>query len=159
MRSLLFPLALLCSAPAAWAQSPPAPAPVAVEAAWARASVPGQKGTGAFMQLTAREPLTLVGVSSPAAGVAEVHEMKMEGDVMKMRAIPALELPVGKPVALKPGGHHLMLLDLKAPLKADTRVPVTLSFRNAKGEASSLTLEVPVQTLPPPGTAGKMHKH
>ena len=69
------------------------------------------------MTLTAREPLSLVGVATPVAGVAEVHEMKMEGEVMKMRAVPALELPAGKPVELKPGGYHLMLMDLKAPLR------------------------------------------
>ena len=68
-------------------------AAVKVEGAWARASVPGQKGTGAFMKLTAKDGAKLVGASSPAAGVTEVHEMKMEGDVMKMRAVPALELP------------------------------------------------------------------
>jgi len=154
MRNLLVPLALLGALHAAWAQT----APVAVDGAWARASVQGQKGTGAFMQLTAREPLTLVGASSPAAGVAEVHEMKMEGDVMRMRAIPALDLPAGKAVELKPGGHHLMLMDLKAPLKPDTRVPVTLTFRNAKGETSSLQLTVPVTTQPPAGAAAA-HKH
>ena len=154
MRNLLVPLALLGALHTAWAQT----APVTVEGAWARASVQGQKGTGAFMQLTAREPLTLVGASSPAAGVAEVHEMKMEGDVMRMRAIPALELPAGKAVALKPGGHHLMLMDLKAPLKPDTQVPVTLTFRNAKGETSSLQLSVAVSAQPPAGAA-PAHKH
>ena len=95
-------------------------AAVKVEGAWARASVPGQKGTGAFMKLTAKDGAKLVGASSPAAGVTEVHEMKMEGDVMKMRAVPALELPAGKPVELKPGGYHVMLLDLKAPLANPT---------------------------------------
>jgi copper(I)-binding protein len=147
-------LACACLAVPAWAQT----APVTVEGAWARASVQGQKGTGAFMQLTAREPLTLVGASSPAAGVADVHEMKMEGDVMRMRAIPALDLPAGKAVALKPGGHHLMLLDLKAPLKPDTQVPVTLTFRNAKGETSTLQLSVAVASQPPAGSAAG-HKH
>jgi copper(I)-binding protein len=76
----------------------------------------GQKGTGAFMKLTAKDGAKLVGASSPVAGVTEVHEMKMEGDVMKMRAVPALDLPAGKPVELKPGGYHVMLMDLKAPL-------------------------------------------
>jgi len=154
MKKLLVPLALLGSLHTAWAQT----APVTAEAAWARATVRGQQGTGAFMQLTAREPLTLVGASTPVAGVAELHEMKMEGDVMKMRAIPALALPAGKPVQLKPGGHHLMLMDLKAPLKPDTRVPITLNFRNAKGEASSLLLSVAV-TVQPPAGAAPAHKH
>ena len=71
---------------------------VKVEGAWARASVPGQKATGAFMTLTAPAATQLVGVSSPAAGVAEVHEMAMQGDVMKMRAIESLALPAGQQV-------------------------------------------------------------
>ena len=154
MKKLLVPLALLGSFHAAWAQT----APVTVEAAWARATVRGQQGTGAFMQLTAREPLTLVGASTPVAGVAELHEMKMDGDVMRMRAVPRLDLPAGETVELKPGGSHVMLMDLKAPLKPDTRVPITLNFRNAKGEASSLQLSVAV-TVQPPAGAAPAHKH
>ncbi|WP_255440586.1 copper chaperone PCu(A)C [Caenimonas sedimenti] len=127
-------------------------AAVRVDGAWARASVQGQSGTGAFMTLTAREPLTLVGVSTPVAGVAELHEMKMEGDVMKMRAIEGLALPGGRPVELKPGGHHLMLMELKMPLKPDTRVPVTLHLRDAKGALRKLEVSVPVAVRAP-------HKH
>ena len=138
-------------------------AAVKVEGAWARASVPGQMGTGAFMKLTAKDGAKLVGASSPAAGVTEVHEMKMEGDVMKMRAIPALDLPAGKAVELKPGGYHIMLLDLKAPLAKDTAVPLTLTFKDAKGVESKLELKVPVAARAPgnPGAAGMMdgHKH
>lgn len=138
-------------------------APVKVEGAWARASVPGQMGTGAFMKLTARDGAKLVGASSPAAGVTEVHEMKMEGDVMKMRAVPALDLPAGKAVELKPGGYHIMLLDLKAPLATNTTVPLTLTFKDAKGAESKLELKVPVAARAPghAGAAGMMdgHKH
>lgn len=138
-------------------------AAVKVEGAWARASVPGQMGTGAFMKLTAKDGAKLVGAASPAAGVTEVHEMKMEGDVMKMRAIPALDLPAGKPVELKPGGYHIMLLDLKAPLAKDTVVPLTLTFKDAKGAESRLELKVPVAARAPgnPGAAAMMdgHKH
>ncbi len=138
-------------------------AAVKVEGAWARASVPGQMGTGAFMKLTAKDGAKLVGASSPAAGVTEVHEMKMEGDVMKMRAVPALDLPAGKAVELKPGGYHVMLLDLKAPLAKDTTVPLTLTFKDAKGAESKLELKVPVAARAPgnPGAAAMMdgHKH
>ncbi|MEI8157805.1 MAG: copper chaperone PCu(A)C, partial [Burkholderiales bacterium] len=84
---------------------------VDVKDAWARATVPGQKATGAFMKLTAKEGTKLVAISSPVAGVGEVHEMKMEGDVMKMRAVTGgLDLPAGKAVELKPGGYHVMLM-------------------------------------------------
>jgi copper(I)-binding protein len=147
-----FLLALGCAAQAQ------APAPVTVEHAWARTSVQGQSGTGAFMTLTAREPLTLVGVSTPAAGVAEIHEMKMEGDVMKMRPIEALPLPAGKAVELKPGGHHLMLMNLKAPLQAGTQVPVTLRLRDAKGNTRTLDVSVPVSARAP-ANAPAGHKH
>lgn len=129
-------------------------AAVKVEGAWARATVQGQKGTGAFMSLTAKQGTTLVGVSSPMAGVAEVHEMKMEGDIMKMRALPLLELPAGQKVDLKPGGYHVMLMDLKAPLLKDSTVPVTLLFKDAKGVQSKLELIVPVAATPP-----ALHKH
>ena len=103
--------AVLASTPA-WAQT----AAVKVEGAWARASVQGQKATGAFMRLTAQDGARLVRAESPAAGITEVHEMKMEGDIMKMRAVPALDLPAGKTVELKPGGYHVMLLDLTVPV-------------------------------------------
>ncbi|CAN7597207.1 copper chaperone PCu(A)C [Acidovorax sp. LjRoot129] len=140
----------------AWAQT----APVKVDGAWARASVQGQKGTGAFMRITAQESTRLVRAESPAAGVTEVHEMKMEGDVMKMRAVPMLELPAGKTVELKPGGYHVMLLDLKAPLMRDSSVPITLVFQDAKGTESKLNLSVPVGTAAPGAAAAAQgHKH
>ena len=126
---------------------------VSVEGAWARASVPGQKATGAFMRLTAPEALRLVRAQSPAAGVTEVHEMKMDGDVMKMRAVPALDLPAGQAVELKPGGYHVMLMDLKAPLTKDSTVPVTLFFQNAQGVESQQELVLPV-ALKAPGAMG-----
>ncbi len=121
---------------------------VEVKNAWIRTSVQGQMATGAFMQLTAKEGTTLIGASSPVAGVVEVHEMKMEGDVMKMRAVPVLELPAGKMVELKPGGYHVMLMDLKTALKKDNTVPMTLVFKDAKGVQSTLTLKVPVAVMP-----------
>ncbi len=130
-------------------------APVKVDKAWARATVQGQKGTGAFMSLTASEGTKLVGLSTPVAGVAEVHEMKMEGDVMKMRAVPGgLDLPAGKTVELKPGGYHVMLMDLKTPLAKDSTIPVTLLFKNAKGVESKLNITVPVSVVAPVGQAG-----
>ena len=136
---------------------------VKAEGAWARASVQGQKGTGAFMRLTAKDGARLVRAESPAAGVTEVHEMKMDGDIMRMRALPMLELPAGKAVDLKPGGYHVMLQDLKAPLMKDTSVPLTLVFQDAKGVESKLNLSVPVRTSAPAGaSAASMmdaHKH
>jgi len=123
---------------------------VDVKDAWARATVPGQKATGAFMKLTAKEGSKLVGVSSPVAGVGEVHEMKMDGDVMKMRALAGgLDLPAGKAVELKPGGYHVMLMDLKSTLQKDTTIPLTLVFKDAKGVETKTELTVPVSMAAP----------
>ncbi len=128
---------------------------VTVADAWARATVQGQKATGAFMKITAKDNAKLVAVSSPAAGVAEIHEMRMEKDVMKMAALPnGLELPAGKAVELKPGGYHVMLMDLKAPLAKDSTVALTLTFQDAKGVKSTQELKVPV-TAQPPAMHGK----
>jgi periplasmic copper chaperone A len=136
---------------------------VDVKNAWVRTTVPGQKGTGAFMSITAKEGARLVGASSPVAGVTEVHEMKMEGDVMKMRPIAGLDLPAGKTVELKSGGYHVMLMDLKAPLAVGSTVPITLQLQDAKGAASQVTLQVPVSARAPGGGDAKddhsMHKH
>jgi len=129
-----------------------------VEGGWVRGTVAGQSGTGAFMRFTASEPVTLVSVATPVAGTAEVHEMKMEGDVMRMRAVPKLDLPAGQTIELKPGGYHLMLTDLKQALQKDTVVPVTLVFRNARGLESRMDVSLPVQMQGPDGAAGG-HKH
>jgi copper(I)-binding protein len=130
---------------------------VKVEAAWVRATVQGQLGTGAFMNLTASTGTQLVGVSTPSAAVAEVHEMKMEGDVMKMRAVSALDLPAGKTVQLKPGGYHLMLMELKQPLAKGSSMPLTLLLKDAKGVESKLQVQVPVLTAAPAGVAAGTH--
>lgn len=149
-----------------WAH--PDAAHVQADNAWARASVKGQQATGAFVQLTAKEPLRLVGVETPAATSGEIHEMKMEGDVMRMRAIDGLDLPQGQLVELKPGGYHLMFQQLKAPLQDGSEVPVTLVFKDAKGETSRLHLQVPVRRMAPsavqsghsmPAAHGHSHGH
>jgi copper(I)-binding protein len=144
----------------------PDKAHVDVDGAWIRATVAGQMGTGGFMKLTAREDLRLVSVSSPAAAVAEIHEMKMAvNNVMEMRAITGLDLPKGKTVELKPGSYHLMLMSLKQTLAKDSTVPVTLFFKDAKGKESKLDLKVPVSLAPSQPSADKasqpmpMHKH
>ncbi|MBS0451803.1 MAG: copper chaperone PCu(A)C [Proteobacteria bacterium] len=135
--------------------------PVEVSDAWVRRAVPGQSGTGAFMKLKAPAGTRLVGASTPVAGVAEVHEMKMEGDTMKMRALSqGLELPAGQTVELKPGGYHLMLTDLKQAVNVGTTVSITLRFVDAKGVASEQTLQVPVAVAAPGGAAsGEEHQH
>jgi periplasmic copper chaperone A len=140
-------------------------ADVKIEGAWIRTAVAGQSGTGGFMKLTSPVNMRLVAVSSPVAKIGEIHEMKMEGSIMKMAEVKGgLELPAGKAVELKPGGFHIMLLDLKQSLKADAQVPVTLTFINAKGEHSKVEVKVPVAARAPGSEPGKDtsmggHKH
>ena len=122
---------------------------------WARATVQGQKATGAFMTITSKEGAKLVGISSPVAGISEIHEMKMEKDVMKMSALPSLDIPAGKSVDLKPGSYHVMLMDLKAPLADNSNLPMTLTFENAKGVKSKIELQVPVKSM----NMQQQHKH
>ena len=122
---------------------------VEVKDAWVRTSVQGQKATGAFMKITAKDNAKLVAASTPVAGVTEVHEMKMDAAVMKMRAVEGgLELPAGKTVELKPGGYQVMLMDLKAALPKDSTILLTLVFKDAKGVESKVELKVPVSTAP-----------
>ena len=154
--TLLTSLAVVAalSGGAALAQAPA----VKAEGVWARATVQGQKASGAFMRLTAPETLELVGVSSPVAGVTEIHEMKMEGGVMKMRAMPGLELPANQTVELKPGGYHVMLMDLKAPLGKDGSIALTLTFKDAKGTENKQQVSVPVTTgMPQAAMPGHAH--
>lgn len=122
---------------------------VAVEGAWARAVMPGQAASSAYMVVTAREPLTLTGAASPAAGIIEIHQMWLDGDVMKMRAVDTLPLVPGQPVAFKPGGYHFMLMDLKAQFRPGTSIPLTLQFRDARGATRLLKLSLPVASAAP----------
>ena len=122
-------------------------AQVRVEAPWVRATVPEQRVTGAFMTLTAGEPLRLVEARSPLAGNVEVHEMAMQGGVMKMRAIAALDLPAGKTVELKPGGFHVMLFELKRQIVAGETVPLTLVVVDQAGKRRDVEVRAEVRAL------------
>ncbi len=133
--------------------------PVEVQDPWARASVAGQKATGVFMKLTAREAVQLVGGESPVAGVTEVHEMKMEGDVMRMRAVTSLPLAAGQSVELKPGSYHVMLMDLKQPLQAGSTVPLTLRLKDSRGTEVPLQLQVPVRAMATSAAPARDHDH
>lgn len=138
-------------------------AQVSVQDAWVRGTVPGQTSSGAFMTLQSADGAKVVGVSTPVAGTAEIHEMKMDGNVMRMKALPSLDLPKGQAVQLKPGGYHVMLMDLKQPLVKDTVVPITLKVELADKRVVEQKVEAKVRDL----TAGNMpamnhggeHKH
>ncbi|HEY9108766.1 MAG TPA: copper chaperone PCu(A)C [Roseateles sp.] len=133
MRRLLIASALFMSL-AAQAQ-------VKVDDPWVRATVAPQKATGAFMQLTSAKPARVVAVSSPVAAMVEIHEMKMDDGVMKMRAVDALPLPAGQAVALQPGSYHVMLMGLKRPIKAGETVPLTLTVEAADGKRAAVEVK------------------
>lgn len=142
MKSLV-KTALLCGvllAGHAWAQT-------TIKDPWVRGTVAQQLGTGAFMKITSVQGGRLVAVQAPVARIAEVHEMVMQGDVMAMRAIESLELPAGKAIELKPGGHHLMLMGLKQQLKPGEMVPLTLTVEGKDGKRETIELQAPVKAL------------
>jgi copper(I)-binding protein len=116
-------------------------AQVTVVAPWVRTTVAQQTVTGAFMTITSAQGGKLVSASSPIAASVEVHEMKMVGDVMKMRPVDALPLPAGKPVELKAGAYHMMLMGLKAPVKFGDVVPITLVIEDAAGKRQTVDVK------------------
>ena len=104
---------------------------VEIKDVWARATPGGAENGAAYLTLLSPTGDRLTGVTTPAAAKAQVHEMTNEGGVMKMREVPAIELPPGKPVMLKPGGLHIMMMGLKQPLKPGESVPLTLQFEKS----------------------------
>lgn len=131
---------------------------VSVASPWVRGTVAGQKATGAFMQLKSAGDSTLVGAESPVAGIVEIHEMRLENNVMKMRPIQRLELPSGKAVELKPGGYHVMLMDLKKPLANGEKVPLTLRLEGRDRKTQTVEVIAEVRGLGA-GSADAAAKH
>lgn len=134
-------------------------ADVEVKDAWARSTLPVQKSSGAYMELTSSEAALLLSATSPLAGIVEIHTMKMEGDVMKMHAIPNLELPAGKAVKLAPGGYHIMLMELKQPLKKGDVVPITLKIEGRDKQVQNVEVKAAVRDLAQPGPMEHGRKH
>lgn len=135
-------------------------AQVQVKEAWVRATVAQQTATGAFMQLRSPADARLISASSPVAGAVELHEMSMVGNVMKMRAVPGIELPAGKAVDLQPGGFHMMLIKLRSQMKEGDRVSITLVVEGTDRKRQTLEVEAQVRPLSASGAgAGAMRKH
>ena len=134
-------------------------AQVTVADAWVRGTVAGQKATGAFMQLKSSADTALVSAASPVAAVVEIHEMKMDAGVMKMSAVKSLAVPAGKTTELKPGGYHVMLMELRQPLKEGETVPVTLNFEDKAGRKQSVEVKAAVRALTaaPPAKDARQH--
>ena len=136
----IFATMVLAAGGTAWSQT-------SVKDPWVRGTVAQQKASGAFMQITSTKGGKLLSVSTPVAGVAEGHEMAMEGTTMRMRAVPAVDLPAGQAVELKPGGYHVMLMDLKQQLNAGDTVPLTLVVEGRDGKRETLEVKAPVRPL------------
>jgi periplasmic copper chaperone A len=127
---------------------------ISIDHPYARATLPGQPTGGAYLRFENRGPSDrLIAVQADVARSVELHEMKMDGDVMRMRQLDAIDVPSNKAVVLKPGGLHLMLIGLKAPLKEGDRFPMTLKFE----KAGEVKVEVTVDAVKPEEAAP--HKH
>lgn len=127
-----------------------------VEDAWARATVPGQPATGAFMTLTADSDSTLLSVQSPAAKDTQIHQSTMKGDVMSMLPVDEVILPAGEPVVFDANGYHVMLMGLVKQVKEGDAVPLTLKIKNAQGEEETLEVNAVARALNAPDHA---HAH
>ena len=128
-----------------------AQAQVRIDDAWVRATVPQQKVTGAFMQLNSAQDARLVEARSAVAGAVEIHQMEMVGNVMKMRAVTALDLPAGKTVELKPGSYHIMLIDLKAQVREGDVIPLSLVIEGKDKKRETIEVKVTAKALNPAG--------
>ena len=134
-----------------------AQAEVVINQAWARATAPGQKVGGVFMQITSGQTASLVGASCDCAPVVQVHESFMDNGIARMRQRENIELPAGKMVELKPGGLHIMLFDIKAPLKDGDNFMLKLNV-SENGKATEIPVKVIVRMMG--GEAKKMvHTH
>ena len=131
-------------------------ASVIVEDAWTRSTAPLQPVAGAFMKLTSDTDAVLVGASSPMAGRVEVHKMSMQDGVMSMRPVKSLFLPKGQTIELKPGGYHIMLMDLKQPFKVGETVPLILKVRAGK-KVRTVNVKAEVRDMMDPEAGHRHH--
>lgn len=126
-------------------------AQVSISDAWVAATVTVQKSSAAFMKLKSQQALTLIGASSPVAGLVEAHSMNMTNGIMQMRPVGNLDLPAGQTVELSRSGTHLMMMGLKQQLKPGQSIPITLSFetveKNGQKKKIEQQLMVPVRNL------------
>jgi copper(I)-binding protein len=124
-----------------------AAAQVVISEPWVRGTVEGQTSTVAYMTLKSGVATRLVSVTSPLAARCTVHEMTMDGNLMRMRALDALQIPAGATVRLEEGHDHLMLEGLKRPIKAGETVSLTLQFVDSKGARQTVKVQAPVRAL------------
>ncbi len=120
---------------------------VHVENLWVRATAPGQKIAGGFMDITADADMKLVGGSSSVSRALELHTMKIEDGIMKMRSVKEIHLPRGQTVKLAPGGLHIMFVDINKPIQAGEKVPVTLIVKGANGKEQKIDLQAEARMM------------
>ena len=118
---------------------------VAVIDSWARANAPGQTVGAAYMTFISAQDSTFVKAETTIASSVEIHSMKMNDGVMKMRMLNELPLSAGKPEKLAPGGFHLMLFDLKKQLVAGENIDLTLTFKDSAGKLTQQQLVLPIK--------------
>ena len=122
---------------------------VKVSHAWVRPTAPGQSVAGAYLEISSAVPSKLVAASSPLAGSVEIHFMRLENGVMEMRQLKSLDLPANKTVKLEPGGLHIMLLDLKQPLKLGDKVPLRLTLQHDDHGKTVVEVQAQVRNTAP----------
>lgn len=142
MRWLTLPLLVLYLSVANAADS------ITITRAWVRAPAPGSTLTAAYLNIEAPQALTLFKITSPAAEAVEMHSMSMKGDVMEMRQIESIDVKPGQTTKLEPGGLHLMLINLKKPLKPGDQVPLVLNFKQGGKPRIAKGIKVPVKVTP-----------
>lgn len=132
-------------------------APVEVSEAWVRSTVAGQPVGAGYASITARAPVRLTGVRAPVAKSVELHEMKHEGGVMKMRSLKEIRIAAGETVKLEPGGLHMMFFGLKGRLEAGGSVPMTFEFQGADGKRFKQVVEAPIRAPQAPAAGQSGH--
>ena len=134
-----------CAIAAGMALSVPVFGQINIASPWVRSTVPGQSVAAAYMDISSPVGVALVRGSSPAAKSVEIHEMRMEGSMMKMREVQRIEVPAGKTVHLRPGGYHVMLIDIAKPIRKGDVVPLSLVFEQAGKPAQTVTIKAEVR--------------
>ncbi|HEX9391094.1 MAG TPA: copper chaperone PCu(A)C [Usitatibacteraceae bacterium] len=137
-------LLIACTAGIAQAQLPPAkaaPPKIVVTGAWVKTTIPGGSVSAAYMQIQSPTALKLLKVEAPIAGDAQIHDMKMNDGVMEMKELDSLAIPAGQMVELKPGGRHVMLMNLTGPIRLGDNVPLKLVFEGADKKKISVRIK------------------
>jgi periplasmic copper chaperone A len=149
MRFVAVIVALLCATPA-WAGD------VVVSGAWARATAPGQTDAAVQFSIVSQQDVWLLNISSPVAESVELHTMKQESGMMKMRRIPSLPLPAGRQIDLGVAGTHVMLIKLKHPLKEGDSIPLAITVQHTDSQRETVNVQAEIRPLT---TASDKHEH